>query len=176
MTAPEAPSRASVLLVDDDAPFRERLARALHGEFEVHQADSLPCAVDIAGAESPEFAVVDLKLGFDSGLQVVAQLHHIDPQTRIIVLTGYGSIATALEAVRLGAVHYLQKPASSQQIIAALREGLVSRPSLNDEVPSLADIEREHIERVLFDCGGNISHAAARLGLHRRSLQRKLRR
>jgi two-component system response regulator RegA len=113
-------------------------------------------------------------------LEVVRELHRIDPSTRIVVLTGYGSIATALEAVRLGATHYLTKPADVDEIIAALdrdpREP--ADPSLADgelpETPSLARVEWEHIQRVLTDCDGNITKAAERLGIHRRSLQRKL--
>ena len=168
--------RESLLLVDDDALFRARLAQSLgRHDFEVQQAGDADCALRIAELDSPEFAVVDLKLGNDSGLTLVEKLRSLDATTRIVVLTGYGSIATALEAIRLGAVHYLTKPASAAQIVDSLRHGLRARATPDADAPSLADVEWEHIQRVLLDCGGNVSHAAARLGLHRRSLQRKLR-
>jgi two-component system response regulator RegA len=110
-----------------------------------------------------------------SGLELVKELKALDPATKIVVLTGYGSIATALEAVKLGATHYLQKPADADEVLAAFSQG--GQPlDLHAELkaPSLARAEWEHINRVLGDCSGNISEAARRLGLHRRSLQRKL--
>ena len=112
-----------------------------------------------------------------SRLELLRELLAIDPATRVVVLTGYGSIATALDAVRLGAVHYLQKPADADDIVAAFARG-GREPLLPAEgdfpAPSLARAEWEHINRVLSDCGGNISEAARRLGMHRRSLQLKL--
>ncbi|MBW2629723.1 MAG: response regulator, partial [Deltaproteobacteria bacterium] len=114
-------------------------------------------------------------------LEVVRELHRVDPATKIVVLTGYGSIATALEAVRLGATHYLTKPADVDEVIAAFDRGegqaAVEPPATGSEpleTPSLARVEWEHIQRVLTDCGGNITKAAEKLGIHRRSLQRKL--
>jgi two-component system response regulator RegA len=113
-----------------------------------------------------------------SGLELVQALHEIDPATRVVVLTGYGSIATAIDAVRLGATYYLPKPADADDIVAAFARA--DAPPLEppepeyEEAPSLARAEWEHINRVLSDCGGNISEAARRLGIHRRSLQRKL--
>jgi two-component system, response regulator RegA len=169
-------SRASILVVDDDDVLRTRVGRALEGRgFDVRLAASSDDALASARADSPELAVVDLRIGDASGLDVVRELAAIDPQTRIVVLTGYGSIATALESVRLGAVHYLQKPADVDEILAALEHG--GRPAAAAppiEVPSLARAEWEHIQRVLSDCGGNVSQAARLLGVHRRSLQRKL--
>jgi two-component system response regulator RegA len=116
-----------------------------------------------------------------SGLEVVRELHRIDPATKIVVLTGYGSIATALEAVQLGATHYLTKPADLDEVIAAFDRGnaqagtvALAAESAAPETPSLARVEWEHIQRVLTDCGGNITKTAERLGIHRRSLQRKL--
>ncbi len=173
----EAPR--SLLIVDDDEAFRTRLARAfrdrgLDVRCAAHAAEALP----FARAESPELAVVDLRMPGASGLDLVSQLKEIDPATNVVVLTGYGSIATALEAVRRGATHYLTKPADADDILAAFERAQLppgaSPTSLGDEVPSLARAEWEHINRVLSDCGGNISQAAKLLGIHRRSLQRKL--
>ncbi|MCA9581787.1 MAG: response regulator [Myxococcales bacterium] len=170
--------KASILIVDDDDIFRERLGRALaNRDYEVHLASDADEAIRLAKEESPEFAVVDLRLGTTSGLDVVSTLRDIDSATRTVVLTGFGSIATALEAVRLGAHHYLTKPANTDEILAALvddRENAPQTPREPTEVPSLARVEWEHIQRVLSSCDGNISQAAKLLGLHRRSLQRKL--
>jgi two-component system response regulator RegA len=111
-----------------------------------------------------------------SGLDLVRHLHEMDPSTKIVVLTGYGSIATALDAMRLGATHYLPKPADVNGILAAFQrdQSPLEQPTEEYRAPTLARAEWEHINRVLSDCGGNISEAARRLGLHRRSLQRKL--
>jgi two-component system response regulator RegA len=176
MMANQAP--LSLLLVDDDDVLRERLARAFRDRgFEVASAGNADAALKLARPDPPELAVVDLKMPGRGGLELVAELHRIDAGTRIVVLTGYSSVATALEAVRLGAVHYLAKPADADEILAAFsRNGgePVVEISAGHETPSLARAEWEHIERVLTDCGGNVSEAARRLGIHRRSLQRKL--
>lgn len=168
----------TVLVVDDDATFRTRLGRAFESRgFEVRLAANGEIALSLARTESPELAVVDLRMPGSSGLDVVRELKAIDPTTNVIVLTGYGSIATALEAVRLGAMHYLTKPADVDDILAAFARAHrpPGEPSVVDHgVPSLARTEWEHIHRVLTDCGGNITQAAKLLGLHRRSLQRKL--
>ena len=166
----------SVLVLDDDEPLRQRLARALTARgFDVRAAASGEAALALARLDSPEYAVLDLRLDDLSGLDVLRGLRTIDAATRIVVLTGYGSIATAIEAMRLGAVHYLTKPADADQIVAALTHGTASAPdAVEIEVPTLARVEWEHIQRVLQDCDNNISEAARRLGLHRRSLQRKL--
>ncbi len=172
----------SLLIVDDDAVFRERLARALQLRgYEVRSAPDGITALDLARRESPEYAVVDLRMPGPSGLEVVRGLVEIDPATRVVVLTGYGSISTAVEAMRLGAFHYLPKPADADDILAALRRDEPGRGSAQERpgedlpsAPSLARAEWEHIHRVLGDCEGNISEAARRLGIHRRSLQRKL--
>jgi two-component system response regulator RegA len=174
----EAPDARSLLIVEDDDVFRSRLARAFRDRgFEVREARDVETAAHSAGADPPEYAVVDLRLGARSGLDVVRALVELDPSTVIVVLTGYGSIATALEAVRLGATHYLTKPADVDEILAsferargAAEAAAVPAPA----TPSLARVEWEHISRVLADCGGNISQAARVLGIHRRSLQRKL--
>ena len=171
----------SLLVVDDDAVFRERLARAFTERgYDVRTAGTGDEAVAAAESESPEFAVVDLRMPGMHGLEVVERLHAIDGTTRIVVLTGYGSIATAVDALRRGAVNYLTKPADVEQILAALRSDVDpaspvdSRSVSMEHVPTLARVEWEHIERVVRDSGGNISKAAKALGLHRRSLQRKL--
>jgi len=168
----------TLLLVDDDGVLRERLARAFRDRgFEVASARNVEEALALARADPPELAVVDLKMPGRGGLELIGELRSIEPETRIVVLTGYGSVATALEAVRLGAVHYLAKPADADEILAAFsRNGgePVGIPGGRTETPSLARAEWEHIERVLLDCGGNVSEAARRLGIHRRSLQRKL--
>jgi len=176
-TSPDAVDRSapSVLLVEDDERFRERLGRALTARgCDVRAVASVDEALAAAQQESPELAVVDLKLPIGSGLDVVRGLHAIDPTTRIVVLTGYGSIATALESVKLGATHYLTKPVDADQVLAAFEGRAVPQGPPTVGVPSLARVEWEHIQRILNDCDGNISQAARLLGIHRRSLQRKL--
>jgi two-component system response regulator RegA len=132
-----------------------------------------------AREHAPQLAVVDLRMPGRSGLELVRDLKQLDPSMHVLVLTGYGSIATAVEAVRLGAANYLPKPADADDVLAALgRAGAevdVEESEAEAEVPTLARAEWEHIHRVMADCGGNISEAARRLGIHRRSLQRKLR-
>lgn len=171
-------SAESLLLVDDDVVFRTRLARAFRDRgWDVRVAGDYDEALALARAESPEHALVDLRMPGRSGLEVVRDLHEHDASTRIIVLTGYGSIATAVEAMRLGAASYLTKPADADDILAAFTRAtlppLASAP-IEYDAPSLARAEWEHIHRVLADSAGNVSEAARRLGLHRRSLQRKL--
>jgi two-component system response regulator RegA len=179
-----ADHKQSILIVDDDEVYRNRLARAFVDRgYEVRTAQDYDTAVSAATAESPEYAVVDLKMPGKSGLELVKALREIDPATKTVVLTGYGSIATAIDAVRLGATYYLSKPADADDIIGSFARGEApplappppSTPSGGDyRAPSLARAEWEHINRVLSDAGGNISEAARRLGIHRRSLQRKL--
>lgn len=170
----------SLLIVEDDDRLRERLAMALGRRgFETREAGDVESALRSARADSPEYLLVDLRIPGGSGLDVVREVKAIDPATIIVVLTGYGSIATAVEAVRLGAAEYLTKPADVDQIVAALTRHATpsaSSDGLPEQVPSLARVEWEHINRVLADCGGNISKAARLLGIHRRSLQRKLER
>jgi two-component system, response regulator RegA len=168
--------RQSVLLVDDEVSFRDRLGRALTDRgYEVTTAGTVREALAVAEQDSPEFALVDLRLPDGSGLDAVRALLGIDAHTHVVVLTGYGSIATAIEAVRLGARDYLTKPVDADQVVAAFQK---SGPSVEGApevtTPSLARVEWEHIQRVLADCGGNVSQAARVLGIHRRSLQRKL--
>lgn len=167
----------SALIVDDDEIFCTRLGRALEAQgWEVFVASNREQALSFARDNAPDLAVVDLRLAGDSGLNVVRALRPQDLTMFIIMLTGWGSIATALEAVRGGADHYLSKPVDADQIIAAYKSrlGSVQTEDLPHSIPSLARVEWEHIQRVLTDCDGNISQAAKQLGLHRRSLQRKL--
>ena len=168
----------SLLLVDDDAVFRERLARAFRERgYDVRTAGSAEEALRTAGHDTPELAVVDLRMPGKSGLELVRDLVALDPSTKIVVLTGYGSIATAVDAIKLGAAHYLAKPADADDLIAAFERTdapPLAATATDYAAPTLARAEWEHINRVLSDCGGNISEAARRLGVHRRSLQRKL--
>src|SRR3954451_24091006 len=173
--------KPSILIVDDDETYRNRLARAFVDRgYEARTAGDYEGAVALAQSDSPQFAVVDLKMPGKSGLELVKALHEIDPSTKSVVLTGYGSIATAIDAVRLGAAYSLSKPADADDIIGAFAraEAPPLEPPAPDsgdyKAPSLARAEWEHINRVLSDAGGNISEAARRLGIHRRSLQRKL--
>jgi two-component system response regulator RegA len=162
----------SLLIVDDDAAFRERLVRAMRDRgFEASGVADHHAAVEAARQDSPELALVDLKLPGESGLAVVRDLKALDPSTIVVVLTGYGSIATAVESIKRGAAGYLTKPADADQIVAAFYG---TQPPDDGEAPSLARVEWEHIQRILADCGGNVSQAARVLGIHRRSLQRKL--
>jgi two-component system, response regulator RegA len=177
----------SVLVVDDDDVFRQRLGAALTKQgFSVRLATNHEEAVRLAAEDSPEFALVDLRMVGASGLETTRALQRLDATTKIVVLTGYGSIATAVDAMKSGALHYLTKPASIQQILVAFGEAPASDVHMdgNDSpaqpgvetstVPSLARVEWEHIQRILQDVDGNVTHAARLLGVHRRSLQRKL--
>lgn len=166
----------TILVVEDDDSFRTILVKALEARgYDARGVGDAASAIAAARTDSPEMAVVDLKLQDGSGLDVVRELKAIDAATAIVVLTGYGSIATALESIRLGAVHYLTKPTDPDRILAAFERGLAARPrDLLIDTPSLARVEWEHLQRVLTDCDGNISEAARQLGMHRKSLQRKL--
>ena len=169
--------RALMLIVEDDEALRVRLARAFESRgFDVRVAATAQEAAQIAADDAPEFVVLDLRIGDRNGLDLIPALKRGDAETRIVVLTGYGSVATAIEALRRGATHYLTKPADADDILAAFsgqsRAGGDDTPPI--EPMSLDRVEWEHINRVLVDCGGNVSEAARVLGLHRRSLQRKL--
>ena len=168
--------RPLLLVVEDDEALRERLVTAFESRgLEVRSVATTSEAARVAAEELPELVLLDLRVGADSGLDLIPELTRLDPATRIVVLTGYGSVATAVEAVRRGAVHYLTKPADADEILAAFERGTgaVDR-TLPLQAMSLDRVEWEHINRVLVDCGGNISEAARVLGIHRRSLQRKL--
>jgi two-component system response regulator RegA len=166
----------TLLLLDDDDVFATRMAKALAARgFEVTRAATAAEAIAVAGQDSPECALVDLRLPDGHGLDVVAALHAIDATTRIIVLTGYGAIATAVESLKRGASDYLTKPVDAEQVASAFEPQASPADHVREfTVPSLARVEWEHIQRVMTECQGNISQAARMLGLHRRSLQRKL--
>jgi two-component system response regulator RegA len=167
----------TILIIDDENFFRQRLSRAFRKRgFEVMEAANYYEAMHTIKTHKPEWAVVDLKMPGKSGLEVIRDGLKIATRLQMVVLTGYGSIATAIEAVRLGALYYLPKPADVDDILTTF-SGKSSDDSPSDtdiKAPSLARAEWEHINRVLEDCRGNISAAARRLGLHRRTLQRKL--
>ncbi|HTY64104.1 MAG TPA: response regulator [Acidobacteriota bacterium] len=170
--------KPAVLIIDDDVIFRTRLSRAFeHRGWEVHGAGDLNSALGAASEISPDLVIIDLRMPGESGIEVVRRLRDLDSTVSIIMLTGYGSIATALEAIMSGANHYLTKPVDVDQILATY-ENIRSSPSSDtpspETVPSLARVEWEHIQRILTDCGGNITQTAKLLGIHRRSLQRKL--
>jgi two-component system response regulator RegA len=174
------PPQLLALIVDDDDVFRTQLRRALEKRsWTVREASDGSRAIEAAAAQTPALAIVDLRLPGMTGLEIVQRLRALSETTAIIVLTGYGSIPTALSAMRVGANDLLTKPADADQIMAAYRK-ITSASGNSDQgledpaVPSLARVEWEHIHRVLDDCNGNISQAAKRLGLYRRSLQRKL--
>jgi two-component system, response regulator RegA len=175
---PAAPRQRTILVVDDDQIFRTRLVRALQSRgYEVLGAASGGEGIELARRSKPGKAVVDLRMPGMNGLDLVNELAKIDPDMQILVLTGYGSIATAVEAVRRGALDYLTKPADTDQILSRFEhDGPPPTPTaaVVEQTPSLARVEWEHIQRTLEDCDGNISQAARKLGIHRRSLQRKL--
>jgi two-component system response regulator RegA len=165
-----------LLVVDDDATFRRVLARALQRRgYEVMTADSVETAIELANEQAPEYAVIDLKMQGASGLELVKYLHQLDAETRMVVLTGYASIATAVEAIKLGATHYLAKPANADEVVAAFArtEGDADL-AVNEQPLSVDRLEWEHIQRVLQENEGNISATARALKMHRRTLQRKL--
>lgn len=176
---PQEIDTSVVIVIDDDEVFRSRLCRAfVQRSWIAHGVTTGDETIDVARETSPDLAVIDLKLAGESGLEIVKRLREADSTVKIIMLTGYGSIANALNAIRSGADHYLGKPADVDQILAAY-ESLVQgedseTPDGLPQVPSLARVEWEHIQRVLADCEGNISQTAKMLGLHRRTLQRKL--
>jgi two-component system response regulator RegA len=164
-----------ILVCDDDAIFRKRLVRALQARgHETLDAPTPDDAIELAKRFKPQRAVLDLKMPQRSGLDLLNELTAIDPDMDVVILTGFGSIATAVEAVHRGALDYLTKPADADQILAAFDRDGELPPQVPDNQPTLARVEWEHIQRVLAECGGNISQAARKLGIHRRSLQRKL--
>jgi two-component system, response regulator RegA len=169
-------ARASILLVDDDAAFSTVLARALERRgFEVWVAGTAQAALALAHPRAPQNAIVDLRIGADSGLPLVAQLRATSEHMRILVLTGFASISTAVEAIKLGANNYLSKPAHADEVLSALRASGANEAAPLAAAPiSVARLEWEHIQKVLSEHGGNISATARALNMHRRTLQRKL--
>lgn len=172
-----------ILIVDDNFSLREQLSRAFRRRgYEVATAVDYDSAMELAKQQSFDQAVLDLRMPGPSGLELLRDLRALQPTVRAVILTGFGSIANTVEAIRLGAVNYVPKPANADEIIAAFGTTeplttiapptIVQRP---ESTPSLAQAEWEHIQRVLNDCHGNVTQAALRLGITRRSLQRKLR-
>ncbi len=169
------PEEKSLLIVDDDRPFRERLARAMEARgFQVAIAETVREGVTIARDHPPAYAVVDLKLEDGNGLDVVETLHDTRPGARVIVLTGFGNIATAVAAVKFGAVDYLPKPADADDILGALLAPPGGKPRPPENPMSADRVRWEHIQRVYELCGHNVSETARRLNMHRRTLQRIL--
>lgn len=166
----------TMLIVDDDETFRRVLSSAMSRRgYTVQMAADVIDAMARIDAQPFDYAVVDLRMPGPSGLEAVEALVRRNPRAKVVVLTGYASIATAVEAIKLGAAHYLTKPADADEIVAAFERsgGDVSTP-VPDSPPSVGRMEWEHIQRVLTACDGNISEAARQLGMHRRTLQRKL--
>jgi two-component system response regulator RegA len=168
--------RPNLLLVDDDVTFCSVLAKALEKRgFQVRVAYSVAAALNDIQDSAPEYAVIDLKMPDQSGLTLVSRLKALDEHTKIVVLTGYASIATAVEAIKLGATYYLSKPADADDIVAAFHRHSGDNSAPVSELPlSVKRLEWEHIHRVLMKHHGNISASAKALGMHRRTLQRKL--
>nr|WP_041536109.1 ActR/PrrA/RegA family redox response regulator transcription factor [Parvibaculum lavamentivorans] len=172
---PTIPEDRTLLLVDDDIPFLTRLARAMEGRgFEVTTASTVKDGKELARSKKPGFAVVDMRLEDGNGLDVVATLEEVRPDARIVVLTGYGNIATAVTAVKLGAVDYLAKPSDADQIEAALLATGGDKADPPENPMSADRVRWEHIQRVYELCDRNVSETARRLNMHRRTLQRIL--
>jgi two-component system response regulator RegA len=168
-------SERTLLIVDDDAPLCQRLARAMERRgFVVSTADGVTAGVAVATAHPPAFAVVDLRLGDGSGLDVVSALREARPGARIVVLTGYGNIATAVAAVKAGALDYLPKPADADAVERALLAGEGETPEPPEDPMSADRVRWEHIQRIFELCDRNVSETARRLKMHRRTLQRIL--
>jgi len=166
----------SLLLVDDDTTFCMVMAKALKRRgFDVTVAHDVASALEIAQTDPPEYALVDLKMPGDSGLTLVRQLNAIEPTTRIVMLTGYAGIATAVEAIKLGAIHYLAKPVDADEVVSAFGKS-EGDPNINVAANPLSinRLEWEHLQRVLNEYDGNVSATARALNMHRRTLQRKL--
>ena len=165
----------SLLIVDDDNPFRERLARAMEKKgFEVIQAESVKKGIDTVKAKKLGFAVIDLRLGDGNGLEVVKQIQESNSLSRIIMLTGYGNIPTAVAAIKEGAIDYLAKPADADDVEKALLANPNKKAAPPEDPMSADRIKWEHIHRVFELCNRNVSETARRLKMHRRTLQRIL--
>lgn len=182
MTAEPTPAdvtqRTTILLVDDDELLRQRMGKALRARgFDVVEAESAADALAALESTAPQKAVLDLRMPGGSGLDLLKEMRRLSPDTQVVMLTGYGSIAGAVEAMRLGAVGYVTKPADADQVVAAFEgepAAELEQSSSEFQPPSLAEAEWNHIQQVLADCGGNLSKASRLLGIPRRTLQRKL--
>ena len=171
----EFPGEKTLLVLDDDAPFRTRLSRALEGRgFEVTSVGSVNEAIEVARQKPPQYAVLDLRLEDGTGLSVVEELHRRRADCRVVMLTGYGNIATAVAAVKAGALDYLAKPADPDDVVKALLALPNDKPAPPENPMSADRVRWEHIQRVYELCGHNVSETARRLNMHRRTLQRIL--
>ncbi|UPG88937.1 response regulator transcription factor [Luteibacter aegosomaticola] len=175
------PGGRPLLIVDDDATFARVLSRAMSSRgFEVITTDNADDARALTRRHQPRYCVLDLKLGDENGLRLIPELQSLVPDIRVLLLTGYASIATAVEAIKRGAHDYLAKPVDADAVVRALLDGDAGPADADDfaDAPDaplpLRRLEWEHIQRVLTECEGNISETARRLGMHRRTLQRKL--
>lgn len=168
--------KPGLLLVDDDETFCKVLKAALEKRnYEVMTANDVATGIALAEQHLPEYAVIDLRIGHESGLELVKKLISLDDNTQIVMLTGFASIATAVEAIKLGAVHYLTKPANADEIVNALHKNEGDATVMISENPlSVKRLEWEHLQKILMQHEGNISAAARALNMHRRTLQRKL--
>ena len=165
----------NLLLVDDDSPFRERLARAMEKKgFQVSQAEGVKKGIEAVKQTYPGFAVIDLRLGDGNGLEVVKEIKKLGPESRVIMLTGYGNIPTAVAAVKDGAIDYLAKPADADDVEKALLADPQTKASPPENPMSADRVKWEHIHRVFELCNRNVSETARRLKMHRRTLQRIL--
>jgi len=175
MTEATAPAAMTLLLVDDDRPFLQRLQRAMESRgFEVRTAESVAEGITEVRRDPPSHAVVDMRLQDGNGLDVVEALHRAKPNARCIVLTGYGNLATAVTAIKLGAVNYLAKPADADAVYNALLKDPDARGELPENPMSADRVRWEHIQWVYEQCNRNVSETARRLNMHRRTLQRIL--
>jgi two-component system response regulator RegA len=164
-----------LLLVDDDAPLRRSMSRALERRgFEVLSAEGLAEARELAIDHKPDFAVLDLRLAEGSGLDLVSMLRDLRPDIRIVIVTGYGNIATAVAAIKAGAVDYLAKPVDADDVVSALMRSGEGLPPPRENPMSADRVRWEHIQRVFEQCNRNVSETARRLNMHRRTLQRIL--
>lgn len=173
--AADGRSHPSLLIVDDDRPFLARLAKAMETRgYRVTTAGSVDEGMSAIVGFSPDFAIIDVRLGDGNGLDVVAEIKRRHPETRSLVLTGYGNIASAVTAIKRGAFDYLAKPADADEIDAALHGGVSEKPVLPENLMSADRVRWEHIQRIYEMCGRNVSETARRLNMHRRTLQRIL--
>lgn len=165
----------TLLLADDDPVFAQRMGAALMDRgFDVRIADSVNAAKAAIRSDPADYAVVDLRLSDGNGLDIVSELHAVSPKSPAIVLSGYGNVAHAVAAVRAGAVDFLPKPADADEVRDALLAPPNRRPPPPEHPLNPAEVRRQHIERILHDCGGNVSETSRRLNMHRRTLQRIL--
>jgi two-component system response regulator RegA len=175
MTDGDLPETKTLLLVDDDRPFLNRLGRAMESRgFQVRLAETVAAGIAEVKRQPPGFAVVDLRLNDGNGLDVIEALHQARPDARAVVLTGYGNFATAVSAVKLGAIDYLAKPADADAVYDALMADGGERAQPPENPMSADRVRWEHIQRVYELCGRNVSETARRLNMHRRTLQRIL--